>query len=280
MSLIKCPDCGKLFSEYAECCPECGCPTEDAKAELVNTEKQAPFANPLFPPKQEEINHVVTEDKAEPFVQDKCDRKLQQPENTIQDNSDIDIPENKGKLTEKPKMSETSKDEKYFSIAVIVCVLMVGLIILGFIGRCSTERVVHKGEVVKDVVEDSYKMTDTDLICDTAYFELIEDKSQETNTQISSSMTFSDVIYSGGQKDLYKVILTPPNYVHIVRDIQDVFEYNGTFELNGEKIIMTVDCEYDNNDNYYVTGTLKNNKLIIEESDNINLKGWELPRID
>ena len=32
MALIKCPDCGKMFSEYAECCPECGCPTEDAKA--------------------------------------------------------------------------------------------------------------------------------------------------------------------------------------------------------------------------------------------------------
>ena len=250
MGLVKCKKCGHQISDRAFRCPKCGCSVEKAKAELVNSERQVPCANPLFPKKQEGINHVVAEEK------------------------------NKGNLAPKPKMSETSKDEKYFSIAVIVCVLMVGLIILGFIGRCSTERVVHKGEVVKDVVEDSYKMTDTDLICDTAYFELIEDKSQETNTQISSSMTFSDVIYSGGQKDLYKVILTPPNYVHIVRDIQDVFEYNGTFELNGEKIIMTVDCEYDNNDNYYVTGTLKNNKLIIEESDNINLKGWELPRID
>ena len=30
MALIKCPECGKMFSEYAECCPECGCPVEDA----------------------------------------------------------------------------------------------------------------------------------------------------------------------------------------------------------------------------------------------------------
>ena len=36
MALIKCPDCGKMFSEYAECCPECGCPVEDAKAEQVS----------------------------------------------------------------------------------------------------------------------------------------------------------------------------------------------------------------------------------------------------
>ena len=55
MALIKCPDCGKMFSEYAECCPECGCPTEDAKAENVVTDniresiledkKQASFDN-------------------------------------------------------------------------------------------------------------------------------------------------------------------------------------------------------------------------------------------
>ncbi|MBQ7462396.1 MAG: hypothetical protein IJS63_09120 [Bacteroidaceae bacterium] len=32
MALIKCPDCGKLFSEYAERCPDCGCPMEDVKA--------------------------------------------------------------------------------------------------------------------------------------------------------------------------------------------------------------------------------------------------------
>lgn len=33
MALIKCPDCGKMFSEYAEHCPVCGCPVEYAKAE-------------------------------------------------------------------------------------------------------------------------------------------------------------------------------------------------------------------------------------------------------
>lgn len=33
MALIKCPDCGKMLSEFAECCPQCGCPIEDVKAE-------------------------------------------------------------------------------------------------------------------------------------------------------------------------------------------------------------------------------------------------------
>ena len=31
MALIKCPDCGKMFSEFAKYCPKCSCPIEDAK---------------------------------------------------------------------------------------------------------------------------------------------------------------------------------------------------------------------------------------------------------
>ena len=29
MSLIKCTECGKEFSDKAECCPNCSCPTRD-----------------------------------------------------------------------------------------------------------------------------------------------------------------------------------------------------------------------------------------------------------
>ena len=28
MPLIKCPECGKMISEYANACPNCGCPKE------------------------------------------------------------------------------------------------------------------------------------------------------------------------------------------------------------------------------------------------------------
>ena len=124
MGLVKCKKCGHQISDRAFRCPKCGCSVEKAKAELVNSERQVPCANPLFPKKQEGINHVVAEEK------------------------------NKGNLAPKPKMSETSKDEKYFSIAVIVCVLMVGLIILGFIGRCSTKREVPKGGSVEKITEE------------------------------------------------------------------------------------------------------------------------------
>jgi hypothetical protein len=30
MALIKCPECGKMFSDKAKCCPGCGCPVEKA----------------------------------------------------------------------------------------------------------------------------------------------------------------------------------------------------------------------------------------------------------
>ena len=40
MALIKCPDCGKEFSEYAECCPECGCPVDAAKENNVVAKPQ------------------------------------------------------------------------------------------------------------------------------------------------------------------------------------------------------------------------------------------------
>ena len=45
MSLIKCIECGKTFSEFAEACPECGCPIEkikQVKEENKNIAEQLP----------------------------------------------------------------------------------------------------------------------------------------------------------------------------------------------------------------------------------------------
>ena len=84
MALIKCPDCGKMFSEYAECCPECGCPTEDAKAANVGnkaipqgvyeeeSKKQASFDNP----KKESVNKTVSQEAVQPaIVEDVAEKK-------------------------------------------------------------------------------------------------------------------------------------------------------------------------------------------------------------
>lgn len=39
MSLIKCPECGKVFSDRAAHCPQCGLPTSDALKVIVNEEQ-------------------------------------------------------------------------------------------------------------------------------------------------------------------------------------------------------------------------------------------------
>ncbi|MGN1236073.1 MAG: zinc ribbon domain-containing protein, partial [Bacteroidaceae bacterium] len=36
MSLIKCPECGKVFSDRAAHCPQCGLPTSDALKSIVD----------------------------------------------------------------------------------------------------------------------------------------------------------------------------------------------------------------------------------------------------
>lgn len=38
MALIKCPECGKEFSDRAESCPNCGCPTETIVQDTTSTE--------------------------------------------------------------------------------------------------------------------------------------------------------------------------------------------------------------------------------------------------
>lgn len=261
MSLIKCPDCGKMFSEYAECCPECGCPTEDAKVELVNTERQAPFANPSFPKKQEEINHAVSEDKAEPFIQDNCDRKLQQPENTIQDNSDFDIPENKRKLTEKLKISETSKGEKYFSIAVIVCVLMVGLIILGIIGRCSTERSEHKRDSVENVAKELETVeTGKDAFTEQRTYSYNNVWEEEMDDGYGNPSTVE-------ASESVTIKFTPQNSVRIEYEVQEFQEWEGTYIIDGQTVTMKVNVVHEPERKEVINAKLEGDKLILENNN-------------
>ena len=58
MALIKCPDCGKMFSEFAESCPVCGCPVEDAKAELLSHEEKEVEATKPMPPMEDSPENV------------------------------------------------------------------------------------------------------------------------------------------------------------------------------------------------------------------------------
>ena len=46
MALIKCPECGKIFSDRAAHCPQCGLPTSDALEMITNATEAQPEAVP------------------------------------------------------------------------------------------------------------------------------------------------------------------------------------------------------------------------------------------
>ena len=67
MALLKCPDCGKMVSERATSCPECGCPREyfeaqdeEKKVEKKKSEKtEKESAQKTKPKKEEEISFKI-----------------------------------------------------------------------------------------------------------------------------------------------------------------------------------------------------------------------------
>ncbi len=59
MSLIKCPECGKVFSDRAAHCPQCGLPTSDALQAIVAGGNGAPEVSPA------NIGEANTETSAE-----------------------------------------------------------------------------------------------------------------------------------------------------------------------------------------------------------------------
>ena len=71
MSLLKCPECGHVVSEYAKSCPNCGCPMEQIKILLASSEpvtKEAPVSEPVEEaPKAVLYAPEVQESKAVPF---------------------------------------------------------------------------------------------------------------------------------------------------------------------------------------------------------------------
>lgn len=58
MALIKCPECGTMFSEFASGCPKCACPVEIAKKEITKDEVsiESQFLN-------SEVGHIERDDK-------------------------------------------------------------------------------------------------------------------------------------------------------------------------------------------------------------------------
>lgn len=63
MSLIKCPECGKTISEYAQYCINCGCPMEKIKDLSKSKKKVKKVKTKSIKPKKEEKVKEVKQDK-------------------------------------------------------------------------------------------------------------------------------------------------------------------------------------------------------------------------
>lgn len=78
MALIKCSECGKQFSDKAKACPECGCPTEEIKNDIILNNRQSEVDDNLENKEKEE--DVIKEVSNDENLQKK-DKKVKKEKN-------------------------------------------------------------------------------------------------------------------------------------------------------------------------------------------------------
>lgn len=245
--LIKCPDCGKMFSEYADCCPICGCPTNAAK---VSSEQ-----------KREEEKET-----AKPFI----------PNNEIVevDNNPRNKETSPKIVSNNHKMHNTS--EVQFLFIVICIALFILLVLLGFI--------MHNKQ---SSLSNGFYEKDADTVTITQMPEIdIEEEETLSNTPMTffTLMRFNSG-YEGVPEDVLdasrslEIRLTPPNEVTIIESIQDDMTYKGTYELKDSIITMNVKGLFE----FAITGIVNNQELTItrcfclnNEEYNNEFLGWDV----
>lgn len=154
MALIKCPDCGKMFSEYAECCPECGCPTEDAKADSIynvskketnngdssHTSDERNVSVPKPEHKGEDVPHISEGDSIKESEPKPTYDLVQKTSNVVNDDKEAKetegVPISTEKETETEGENKADKSDrrtngfiKYIAFGLIAAVVVVLLVI-------------------------------------------------------------------------------------------------------------------------------------------------------
>lgn len=76
MSLIKCPECGKVFSDRAAHCPQCGLPTSDALKAIINEQ-------PSVQQTSAETTATPAEQQAQTSKQDYRPQQQKAPNNSM-----------------------------------------------------------------------------------------------------------------------------------------------------------------------------------------------------
>lgn len=245
--LIKCPDCGKMFSEYADCCPICGCPTNAAKASSEQKREEEEVTTKPFTPN----NEIVEVDNDS--------RKPQTPPKYLSNN-----------------YKRYNKSEVHFLFIVICIALFILLVLLGFIMH-NKQSSLSNGFYEKDA--------DTVTITQMPAIDVEEKEDNPSNTPMTffTLMRFNSG-YEGVPEDVLdasrslEIRLTPPNEVTIIESIQDDMTYKGTYELKDSIITMNVKGLFE----FAITGIVNNQELTItrcfclnNEEYNNEFLGWD-----
>lgn len=129
MALIKCPECGKVFSDRAAHCPQCGLPTSDA-LEMITSGPQ-PAAQPITPaapapptapaPASDTPAAPVTNTPSAPALQPQEPQAFREPE----------LPENPAWMNYAPRYNEREQPKKQRNLLTLI--LIVAVIVLAIV---------------------------------------------------------------------------------------------------------------------------------------------------
>lgn len=149
MALIKCPDCGKMFSEFADSCPECGCPVDDAKA--ANRQN-----DPSLPQSEEGSS------------QESSIAESEKQDSTTVSNSLNHESEGNDEAEVEDAVEQTHDFSKYYGYGILV-VVVITLLIIGLVNRCKSIPTASEAEVVIDTIT-TIKQTKEEQILERANY--------------------------------------------------------------------------------------------------------------
>ena len=235
MALIKCPDCGKIFSEYAERCPDCGCPTKDAKA--ANIANDSPFSQPTEGGESNEQAPSLIDEKGvegETVSQENVQPSTENDESNIEAQKTI---------------------RKWLWCVGIMAVLIVGFIIVynSFDPQKDDEETIQEEtdqiENPEEIEGNAFTEPRT-YTYKTVWEEEIDDDDGRVEASLSVTIAFS-----------------PNNSVRIEYEVQDFLEWEGTYSIEGQTITINVQQVYVPERKEVITAKLEGNKLVLDNNN-------------
>jgi hypothetical protein len=237
MALLECPECGKMFSEYAEHCPECGCPTKDAiAANVVNAS--------LIPQPTEEVgsNEQAPSIIGEKSVESETEMQQGFQPSTENDESNIEV--------------QKTIRKWLWCVGIMAVLIAVFIIVYNSFDPQkdddrTTQEVTTQIESSKEIEGNTFTEPRTYYRKDIWVEEMDDGDGNASNVEASESVTIK---------------FTTQHTVRIELEQQDIFVWEGTYSIGGQTVTMKVQNMYDSEMKAVITAKLEGEKLIIGEN--------------